>query len=148
MNLHLVYYIFILGIGYIQNYFDPCKLDFSTKASIYASYFTINFTINANASWLSVHIHYVATSRTDFRANNLYFTNSQIMKSPNPNQTINNSYILYNFGSRRSVIPYSFAHGFLSGLSSNDRFIDAKIMSVKINMVTNTLNFTLTINSK
>jgi hypothetical protein len=95
---------------------------------MFPTYFTINFTINPNASWSSVHIHYVATSRNDIRANNLFYQNSQIWKSSNPNITSNNSYITYNFGNKRNAVsPYTFAFGFLSGLSCNDRFIDVRI---------------------
>jgi hypothetical protein len=98
------------------------------KPSLFGSSFSIIFTINPNASWTAVHIHYVATSRDDIRANTFQVLSSQIQKSSDPSQKTNNTYLTYNFNSKKATVaPYTYAQGFISGLRSNDRFADVRI---------------------
>jgi hypothetical protein len=57
----------MLGISYIEGYFDPSALYFSATTLSDDCSFQIIFDINEKASWASVHIHYIATSRNDIR---------------------------------------------------------------------------------
>lgn len=54
-------------------------LDFSVRATSYATYCTIIFIIEEKANWAQVLIHYIATSRSDFRVGTIVASNPELL---------------------------------------------------------------------
>lgn len=117
-----------LGISYIQNYFDPRQLNFGVRTINFPAHFTAVFLISAQASWASVHIHYLSTSREDIRVGNFIADNPQLL-TPTGSNVSNNLIISHLFGSRKwnGGSPYVVVYSYLAGVVCDDRFMNIKI---------------------
>lgn len=72
------------AIIYIKGYSDSTGVDFLIRPSISQTYFDALFTISVKALWINTHIHYIATSRTEFVTGIVDLTHKNLI-DPVPN---------------------------------------------------------------
>jgi hypothetical protein len=102
MKLLSVILLIYLGVTLIENFFDTANFDFSVTAKTIpqSSLFTIVFLINIKSTWTSVHIHYIASSRQDFRVGNFIPSNPNLINAgtSSASRTVN---VTYFFGAMK-----------------------------------------------
>lgn len=143
--------IFIEGISYIQNYFDPARLDFSLKGTATSNQqFTVLWIMSDTASWASIHFHYLVTSRNDIRAGSFTFDSPELLTPPTSNESrsiqLNHFFGAVRRWSARS--NYVIVYTYLAGVTSEDRFLDLRIGSSSVNLPQSTISLTLTISNQ
>jgi hypothetical protein len=120
MKLWSVILLIYLGVTLIENFFDTANFDFSVTAKTIpqSSLFTIVFLINRKSTWTSVHIHYIASSRHDFRVGNILLSNRELFNAQNSSalRTVN---VTYFFGEMEwtAYSRYVSARAYLTGIT-------------------------------
>lgn len=69
----------------MSNYFDPNGVDFSIRPILKGSSFTALFTVSPTAKWVRTHVHYIASSRDDFKCG-FYPAYDPNLLEPSPTQ--------------------------------------------------------------
>jgi hypothetical protein len=117
----------------------------------YDSSFGIFFHINSKASWASVHIHYIVTSRNDIRVGQFIAPSKELQSTSNNSIYKNESLLLtYNFSKRKwnGGTPYAFLYAYISGVTCHDRFMEIKISSAYVQILQSNIYVGLTASSK
>ena len=120
MKLWSVILLIYLGVTLIENFFDTANLDFFIIVNRISksSLFTILFLINRKSTWTSVHIHYIASSRQDFRVGNFLPSNLELFNAQNSSalRTVN---VTYFFGAMKwtAYSRSASAHAYLTGIT-------------------------------
>lgn len=73
--------------------------DFAIRANPDKTQFTLIFFMNVQASWKSVHVHYIVTTRSDFRVGSFVGNNPELLQiNKLPSRLVK---VSYNLGSKK-----------------------------------------------